>query len=192
MGLQHWKRARRVFEIRNPWWSYRKDEIVREDGMAGEYHAVHTRGSSMVVPVDDRGRILMVNQYRYLNDRESLEFPCGSVKEGGDHRSTAELELAEETGTKASTLTAAGEHNPCNGVTDEICRVYVARGLSPGAAPKDATEEFEVRAITPAELEALIASGTVWDGMTLAAWALARRTVVGEADEGADERAGER
>jgi 8-oxo-dGTP pyrophosphatase MutT (NUDIX family) len=177
MGLQRWKRARRVFEIRNPWWSYRKDEIVREDGMAGEYHAVHTRGSSMVVPLDGRGRILMVNQYRYLNDRESLEFPCGSVKEGEDHLSTAELELAEETGTKASTLTVAGEHNPCNGVTDEICRVYVARGLSPGAAPKDATEEFEVRAVTPAELEALIASGAVWDGMTLAAWALVRAAV---------------
>jgi ADP-ribose pyrophosphatase len=186
MSLRAWKRARRVFEIRNPWWSYRKDEIVREDGMTGEYHAVHSGGSSMVVPVDDRGRILMVNQYRYLNGRESLEFPCGSVKEGEDYLSTAELELAEETGTKAASLIAAGEHNPCNGVTDEICRVFVARGLSPGAAPMDATEEFELHAVTPGELESLIASGKVWDGMTLAAWSLARRAI----GEGAGEKGG--
>jgi hypothetical protein len=65
-------------------------------------------------------------------------------------------------------------------VTDEICRVYVASGLSPGPAPKDATEEFELHAVTPAELEALIASGKVWDGMTLAAWSLARGLVGGK------------
>jgi 8-oxo-dGTP pyrophosphatase MutT (NUDIX family) len=177
MGLLRWKRARRVFEVANPWWSYRKDEIVREDGMSGEYHSVHTRGSSMVVPVDEWGRLLMVNQYRYLNGRESLEFPCGSVKDGHDHLATAALELAEETGTRASSLVVAGEHNPCNGVTDEICRVFVATGLSAGPAPKDATEEFELHAVTPAELESFIASGKVWDGMTLAAWSLARNLV---------------
>lgn len=179
MGLRKWRRLRRVFEIRNPWWSYRKEEIEREDGVLGEYHAVHSRGSSMVVPLDDRGRILMVNQFRYLNDRESLEFPCGSLKEGHDHRSTAELELAEETGTTAAEFVAAGEYNPCNGVTDEICRVYIARGLTPRAAPMDPTEEFELHAVYPAELEALIASGAVWDGMTLAAWALAKGMVGG-------------
>ena len=177
MALKRWKLSRRVFEIRNPWWSYQKHEIVREDGMAGEYHAVHSRGSSMIVPVDALGRILMVNQVRYLNERESLEFPCGSVKEGDDHTSTAELELAEETGTTAAELVVAGEFNPCNGITDEICRVYVARGLSPRDARRDETEELELRAVAPDELERLIASGEVWDGMTLAAWSIARRAL---------------
>lgn len=180
MKLRRWKRLRRVFEVRNPWWSYRKDDIEREDGMRGEYHAVHSRGSSMVVPVDERGRVILVNQYRYLNDRESLEFPCGSLKEGQDHRTAAELELAEETGRRAAELVAAGEHNPCNGITDEICRVYVARGLSPADAPPDPTEEFELVAVAPAELDALIASGRVWDGMTLAAWTLARGKLDGK------------
>ncbi len=175
MTLQRWKKLRRVFEIRNPWWSYRKDEFVIGDGTTGEYHGVHSEGSSMVVPVDSAGRILMVNQYRYLNDRESLEFPCGSVKGGSDHDATAALELAEETGTKAASLSRVGAFNPCNGMTDEICRVYLARGLSPGGAAKDPTEEFELRAITPGELDAGIASGEIWDGMTLAAWSIVRR-----------------
>ena len=179
MALKRWKQLRRVFEIRNPWWTYRKDEIIREDGMTGEYHAMHSRGSSMIVPLDDSGRILMVNQYRYLNDRESLEFPCGSVKSGSDYDATAALELAEETGTKAASLSRAGEFNPCNGVTDEICRVYLARGLSPSRAVKDATEEFEIRAVTPAALEAGIASGEIWDGMTLAAWSIVRDAIAG-------------
>jgi 8-oxo-dGTP pyrophosphatase MutT (NUDIX family) len=184
MALQRWKRLRRVFEIRNPWWSYHKDEFVMDSGRTGEYHGVHSRGSSMVLPVDAGGKILMVNQYRYLNDRESLEFPCGSVKAGADHRSTAELELAEETGRRASSLTEAGAFNPCNGMTDEICRVYVARGLSPGHAPKDPTEEFEIRALPPQEIDARIASGEIWDGMTMAAWAIARDLAGGGARGG--------
>jgi 8-oxo-dGTP pyrophosphatase MutT (NUDIX family) len=185
MTLGRWKTLRRVFEIRNPWWSYRKDEFVMESGRTGEYHGIHSEGSSMVVPLDDRGRILMVNQYRYLNDTESLEFPCGSVKPGTGYLATAESELAEETGTKASSLTPAGAFNPCNGVTDEICRVYIARGLSPCPAPKDPTEEFELRALTVDELEAGIASGGIWDGMTLAAWTLARAAVTGAGRKGA-------
>jgi 8-oxo-dGTP pyrophosphatase MutT (NUDIX family) len=180
MALEHWKTLRRVFEIRNPWWSYRKDEFVTDSGLAGEYHGVHSNGSSMIVPVA-AGGILMVNQYRYLNDRESLEFPCGSVREGADHLSTAEHELAEETGMKASSLTLAGEFNPCNGVTDEICHVYVARGLTPSHAVKDATEEFELHTVSVRRLEEMIRSGGIWDGMTLAAWSLARASV-GDAD----------
>ena len=138
----------------------------------------------MIVPFDSGGRILMVNQYRYLNERESLEFPCGSVKHDDDYRSTAELELAEETGTKAASLEQAGEFNPCNGMTDEICRVFVARGLTPGRAPKDPTEEFELRAVPPGEVDSMIAAGEIWDGMTLAAWAIVRRSITFDPKEG--------
>ena len=39
--------------------------------------------------------------------------------------------------------------------------------------PPDETEEFVVRTVTRAELEAAIRDGTQWDGMTLAALAMA-------------------
>ena len=126
----------------------------------------------------------MVKQYRYLNDRESLEFPCGGVKAGSDYDATAALELAEDTGSKASTMRRAGEFNPCNGMTDEICRVYVARDLSPWPAPKDPTEEFELHAVAPTDLDARIASGEIWDGMTLAAWSIVRPGLAGTAEGG--------
>lgn len=174
MTLPRWTRVRRVFEIRNPWWTYRKDEFEMEGGRRGEYHGVHSEGSSMVVPITATGKILMVNQYRFLNDRESLEFPCGSVKRGSDHDATAVLELAEETQREAASMEPAGAFNPCNGVTDEICRVYIASGLRPASVPPDPTETLELRELDPAEIERGIASGEIWDGMTLAAWSLVR------------------
>lgn len=172
MPLKPWKKIRQAFEFKNPWWTYRKDDVKLPSGNIGEYHFVHVNGSSMVIPLMEDGRIVMVNQYRYLAQKESLEFPCGSVKEGATYEETAQHELAEETGYEADNLSVTAVFNPYNGVTDEICRVYIAKKLNPINANPDDTEEFEQVLITPNELEKKIQSGEIWDGMTLAAWAL--------------------
>lgn len=175
--LARWKKIRQEFELKNPWWAYRKDIVLLPAGREGEYHYVHVAGSSMVVPLREDGTIIMVRQYRYLLDRDSLEFPCGSMKEGSSHDETAQIELAEETGFRARKLVAVGEHNPYNGVTDEMSRVYIAQDLVPVAAEHDDTEEFEYEYLTPEQLEAKILSGEIWDGMTLASWSIARSRV---------------
>jgi ADP-ribose pyrophosphatase len=172
MTLGIWKKIRQIYEIKNPWWTYRKEEVELPSGKKGEYHFVHVNGSSMVVPVLDDGRLVLVNQYRYLANRESIEFPCGSVKDGSTHEETAKHELAEETGYAAKELKKAAEFNPYNGVTDEMCSVFIARGLTPVDAHPDETEEFEKLLLTTEQIEAKIKSGNIWDGMTLAAWAL--------------------
>jgi ADP-ribose pyrophosphatase len=164
-----------MLELKNPWWTYRRDDVLLPNGREGEYHYVHVNGSSMIIPVRDDGKILLVGQYRYLCDRESIEFPCGSVKDGSTYESTARCELAEETGFASEDIRLIGEFNPYNGVTDEICRVYLARNLKPVEADHDETEEFELHALGPAEIEAKVLSGQIWDGMTLAAWAFARK-----------------
>jgi hypothetical protein len=71
-------------------------------------------------------------------------------------------------------LSQAGEFNPYNGVTDEICKVYLARELVHVGGTPDETEEFELLTLTTAELESRIASGEIWDGMSIAAWAIVR------------------
>ena len=108
MSLQRWKKIRQVFEKKNPWWTYRHDEVELPSGKSGEYHFVHVNGSSMVIPFLADGRMILVNQYRYLRDRESLEFPCGSVKDNSTFDETAAHELAEETGYRASDLKCVG------------------------------------------------------------------------------------
>jgi ADP-ribose pyrophosphatase len=164
----------RTVKFSNPWWTYFCDGYQLPSGKGGEYHYVHTNGSSMVVPLKEDGQILLVNQYRYLIDRESLEFPCGSVKDGSSYDQTAWHELAEETGYSAQILLQAGEFNPYNGITDEMCRVYIARQLRYVGANPDETEEFELAALSPAEIDGKILDGTIWDGMTIAAWCMVK------------------
>lgn len=175
--LNSWKRLRQSFELKNAWWSYRKDEVLLPSGKRGEYHFVHVLGSSMIVPVLREDTMILVNQYRYLANRESLEFPCGSVKEGSSFDQTARHELEEETGFGAQDLKAVAEFNPYNGVTDEMCHVYIARNLVPVQARPDDTEDFEQLHLSCSEVDRKIRSGEIWDGMTLAAWALIRHLV---------------
>ena len=70
-------------------------------------------------------------------------------------------------------LDHAGSFNPCNGLLDEICHVYVARSLRYVGARPDETESFELVRLTAQEIDASISDGTIWDGMTIAAWAIA-------------------
>jgi len=166
----------------NPWWRYCRDEVELPSGKRGEFHYVLTNGSSMVVPQMDDGRLLLVRQYRYTGNRDSIEFPCGGLKSGSTHEETAKAELAEETGFLPGRLECVGGFNPCNGLLDEICRVYIARDLRYVGARPDETETFDLVILEPKELAGFIRDGTIWDGMTIAAWSLATPVLLNAAD----------
>jgi ADP-ribose pyrophosphatase len=161
---------------KNPWWQYRLDLIELPSGKRGEYHYVVTSGSSMVIPESDDGRLLLVRQYRYTGKRDSIEFPCGGLKDGSTYDETAHEELVEETGFESGRLEEVGAFNPCNGLVDEICRVYIARDLRH-------VESIELVHLTAQEVDALIQDGTIWDGMTIAAWAIGRSRLKGRSQD---------
>jgi ADP-ribose pyrophosphatase len=174
MALKPWKKLSEAILFKNPWWTHKRDEFELPTGKFGEYHYVHTNGASMIIPIMTDGRILTVKQYRYLCEKESIEFPCGSVKDGSSYDETAWHELAEETGYSAKRLFLAGKFNPYNGVTDEMCHVYIARELQHVGGTPDETEEFELLPFKAEEIDKLIRDGSIWDGMSIAAWTIVR------------------
>ena len=174
MKLQKWKKLSTITKFVNSWWSYKVDKYLLPNGVEGEYHYAFTYGSVFIVPVNDEGKIILVRQFRYLNDRFSLEFPGGGVKKENNYEAEAEKELVEETGFNGE-LEYAGEFNPYHGITNEICKVYIARNLrESGQFTKDESEEFEVLAFSPAQIDEMINSNEIYDGMTLASWALVK------------------
>lgn len=162
---------------KNPYWEYKLDSYTLPGGGSGLYHYVHSPGSVMVVPLDASGRLVMVRQFRYLWKKESLEFPSGGVK-STSFLDCAKNELAEEAGLAASRIRLVVAFNPANGITDEVCKLYFATGLSPRIKEKDRSEDFEIIRITPSLFRKKVRSGQIWDGMTLAAWVLAEPHVV--------------
>jgi ADP-ribose pyrophosphatase len=175
MELKPWKKISSEVKFKNPWWTYVLDKYLLPSGKEGEYHYVHTGGSVFVIPVFDDGNLLMNKQYRYLNERFSLEFPGGGVKIGENPDEIARKELVEETGYDGE-LEKAGIFNPFCGVTNEYCHVYIARNLKPSDKEKpDESEEFLMQKISVNELEKMIETNEIFSGMTMASWALAKK-----------------
>jgi ADP-ribose pyrophosphatase len=177
MELKKWNKVSTELKFTNAWWSYKVDKYTLPDGSEGEYHYAFTHGSVFIIPITAEGKIILVKQYRYLNDRFSLEFPGGGVKSENDHDTQAEKELIEETGFTGE-LTYAGMFNPYNGVTNEICKVYIARNLKPSSAyKKDNSEDFIIYELTAREIDKMIRENEIYDGMTLASWALVKHQI---------------
>ena len=157
---------------KNPFWQYKQDTYRLPNGEVRDYYFVATNGSVFIIAKTNDGQIILLNQFRYLNQRESLEFPGGGLGDGADTLVQAKRELQEEAGLEAASWSYLGGFNPMNGVTNEICHVFLATNLHEISASPEATEEFEKMIFTENEIDALIASNKIWDGMTLAAWAL--------------------
>ncbi|MFN0059338.1 MAG: NUDIX domain-containing protein [Planctomycetota bacterium] len=174
MTLPHrkWQQISKEPVLQNPWYKMSRDSYVLPTGATGVYTYVDIPGSTMVVPRLDDGRFVLVRQFRYLFQRTSLEFPAGGLKEGIEALANARAELREEGGYVARDWQRIGQFAPYNGVSNEYCQVFLATGLERVEAAPEETEEIEVVPLAIAELRREIASGAVWDGMTISALAL--------------------
>ncbi|MEY3689797.1 MAG: hydrolase [Bacteroidota bacterium] len=158
---------------KNPYWKYVKETYVLADGHSqSEYYYVHTHGSTIIIPLLNDTTMIMVKQYRYLNQRISIEFPGGGISHAMEPRENALKELREETGIIAGMMKPIGTFNPCNGITNELCTVYIARELHFTEQDTEETEEIEIIHVPLEECASMIKHGEIWDGMTLASWTL--------------------
>ncbi len=165
----------------NPWWKYIHDRYVLGDGREADYYYGETNGSgsAMIIPALDDGRLILISQYRYLRGRSSVEFPCGGLREGEMPAAGARRELLEEIGWQAEDFMKVGVFDGLNGLVKDATHVFVASGLSMAGQPRpDSTEEIEVLYRRLDEFEEMVKRGEIWDGQTLAAWALAREKVI--------------
>ena len=173
--MRPWERLSREVLFTGPTVRFEHDRFRLPDGDEGDYYHVWSPGAVMVVPRDEEGRIVLVRQYRYLLGEDSLELPAGGLKEGRDPLEQARMELEEEAGVTARRWKETGRFASWNGVSNEICRVYRAWDLKRADARPDRTEEFEVIRATWGEVARMVETNEIFDGMTLASIALARR-----------------
>lgn len=172
MSLKRWKRLSSEVVIDNGFWKYKMDRFELPGGKPGEYHYLHSPGSTLVIPFTSNNEVLLVKQYRFLNEKDGWEFPCGSVEENLSLEENAIKELREESGYTAGKIEKVSEFSPFTGASDEICHVFVARDLSPSPLAGDETEEFEVGVFSIPEFKNMVKSNQIWDGLTLSAFAL--------------------
>jgi ADP-ribose pyrophosphatase len=164
---------------RNRWMTVREDAIVRADGSPGIYGVVQKPDFVVVAAVED-GEVWLVEQYRYPVGGRYWELPQGSHESSppaceAERLALARDELREETGIVASEMLLAGSLFEAYGYATQTGHVFLATGLSRGECERDAEEaDMVARSFPLAEVERMIADGTIVDAMTVAAFGLLR------------------
>jgi 8-oxo-dGTP pyrophosphatase MutT (NUDIX family) len=152
----------------------REDIVRRQDGFTGRYAVVDGPDLALAVPTY-ADRLHLVEQYRHALTGRRWEFPAGNIEPrvDADEAAAAARELHEETGLSAATLTRLGTFDVAPGLSSQRCAVFLATDLTPGVPDRDLAEHDMCSAwFTRAEVEQMIADGTVTDAKTLAAYAL--------------------
>jgi 8-oxo-dGDP phosphatase len=135
-----WRRTASRLVYQNPWFRVREDQVVRPDGTLGSYGVVELPEYAGVVAVDERGRVALVRQWRYLSGRDSLEVPAGNAAPADDSPlAVAQRELLEEAGLTAARWMRLGRID-YSAVTNPG-HLFLARELNPAAAAAAAADE---------------------------------------------------
>ena len=84
--------------LRNRIFRVTQDVALDPDGFEIKRALVQHGGSAVMMPIDERRRVLLVRQYRLAARRYLWELPAGTVDPGETPLQTAKRELVEETG----------------------------------------------------------------------------------------------
>jgi len=154
----------------NPWIKVDEHDVLTPAGTPGIYGVITYKNLAVgVVPIDDRGHVTPVGQYRYAPGLYSWEIPEGGGDPDVPPMLSAERELREETGLEAAHWHPLLTMHLSNSVSTETAHLFVAYGLTQGEAAPEETEDLAVRTVPLAEAFAMVADGRITDSLTVGA-----------------------
>ncbi|MGE5487410.1 MAG: NUDIX hydrolase [bacterium] len=160
---------------RCPLFSVTEDRAVEPGGIKIFRAVVRHPGSAVMMPVDGRGRLLLVRQFRLPAGRSLWELPAGRVDPGETVLRAAKRELAEETGYRAKRWTKLMTLWPSPGYVDEKMTIFLAQDLEAGDASPMDDENIVCRWFTAGEIDDMIRTGKLVDAKTIAGFLAWRR-----------------
>lgn len=123
-----------------------------------------------IVAVTERGRIVLVRQFRFGTRELSLEIPGGMVDAGENPLEAARRELREETGFTAEEWLPLGAVEPNPAFHTNRCHTFLARrAVATHAVAPDPGEDLEVVVLDADEVVAQVKEGAIRNSLVVAA-----------------------
>jgi ADP-ribose pyrophosphatase len=132
------------------------DEVTMPGGGVAARDYVRHVGAVGVAAVDERDRIVLVEQYRHPVGRRLWELPAGLVDVEGESLAAVALrELAEEADLRAGRLDVLVDLHTSPGYSNERIRIFLARELTavPDAERHDRHDEEAELAVVRVDLD---------------------------------------
>ena len=144
-----------------------EDHAVDPEGFQIKRAIIQHEGSAVMMPVDEKGRILLVKQYRLPARQYLWELPAGRLDPGETPLKAAKRELGEETGLKAKKWTKLAFFYPSPGFLAENMTIFLAEDLKQGDAKPMEDERIETHWYKPKQIDEMIRAGKIQDGKTM-------------------------
>ena len=144
-----------------------QDHALDPDGFEIKRAIVQHAGSAVMMPVDDKSRVLLVRQYRLPARSFMWELPAGRVDPGENVLQAAKRELREETGFKAKKWTKLASFFVSPGFLAEKMTIFLAEQLKEGEQEPMEDERIQLKWYKTKEVDDMIESGKIMDAKTI-------------------------
>jgi 8-oxo-dGDP phosphatase len=143
------------------------DQVTMPGGRVASRDYVRHIGAVGVLALDERGRAVLIRQYRHPLRRVIWELPAGLADVTGEDLPTgARRELAEEADLVAARLDLLVDVHTSPGYSDELIRIFLARELTEVRPDRrherrDEEAELEVVRVDLDEAVSMVLAGEV-------------------------------
>lgn len=154
----------------NAWIRVNHHEVMNPAGNPGVYGTVHFKNHAIgIVPIDEKGHVVLVGQYRFPIASYSWEIPEGGGHPGTPILESAQRELREESGLVAGCWLEILGMDLSNSVTDERGTAFLAWDLNVATAEPDETEQLQVVRVPFWQAVERAKQGEIRDSLSIAA-----------------------
>lgn len=130
---------------------------------------VHHPGGAAIVALDASNRVCLVRQYRHAAGGYIWEIPAGKIDDEEPPLQTAQRELEEEAGRRASEWRSLGDYLSSPGFLTEVVHLFLATGLTEVDRRLEQSEVLEAHWLAFDEVLRMAHAGELRDGKSLAA-----------------------
>lgn len=152
------------------WISMRLDEIKLPDGKLINFEGVHYHFEGAGVCAKDKeGKIVLVQNYRYLTNLYSWEIPAGVIDPGYEPADVIIKELKEEAGceVKKENTKKLGVVHPSIGSSNQLLHCFSAINVEQVSDELDTNEITNRKWFTKEEIGEMIRSGEIKDQFSI-------------------------
>ena len=145
-----------------------RENVTLDNGITTDMEFIDHPGATAIIPLLNKTRIVLLNQYRHALRKYIWEIPAGTFDPRESAINCAKRELIEETGFSAGQWHRIGEITPVPGYSDECIHIFLAGELQPADRHLDKDEIIQVHEVEYEEAFHMIRRGDIQDAKTIA------------------------